>query len=211
MPEPVSNLNGTPFPNNQIPQSHDQSRFRPACSSIFSRCRIRARQMRLSTTTCRTSLRLSAAIRAMRAWTKTSHPSNPSLLRFTYKRRQNREAAVRTCASNNLNGSALGGPITIPQRTWSLIGRIQLRHHSAHRKRVPGWVDWPAPSQSYGISGSGIENELGLTPYITQSPQFLAERKYCCRTFVSRVSSARAAWAPIGSRPRPISSWTTSR
>jgi hypothetical protein len=45
--------------------------------------------------------------------------------RFTYKLRSNSELPC-ACASNNLNGSALGGAVEIPQRVWSLTGPTTL-------------------------------------------------------------------------------------
>jgi len=92
--------------------------------------------------------------------------------RFTYKERQLQELPC-ACASNNLNGSALGGSILLPQHYWSLTGAHNwvIGPHLVNEFRA-GWTGLHQ-IQSYGISGSGIENELGLTPYITEGQSFL--------------------------------------
>jgi hypothetical protein len=92
--------------------------------------------------------------------------------RFTYKERQN-QLLPCNCTSNNLNNSALDGAMLIPQHYWSLTGAHNwvIGPHLVNEFRA-GWTGLHQ-SRGFGISGSGIENEVGLTPYITQSQSSL--------------------------------------
>jgi hypothetical protein len=89
--------------------------------------------------------------------------------RFTYKERQNQLLPSATTNPTSLNGTALGGAILLPQHYWSLTGAHNwvIGPHLVNEFRA-GWTGLHQ-IQSYGISGSTIESELGLTPYITQS------------------------------------------
>ena len=92
--------------------------------------------------------------------------------RFTEKARQNQTLPCN-CSSNNLNGSALAGAVLLPQRTWSLTGAYNyvITPHIVNELRG-GWTGLHQ-STSYGISGSAIENQVGLAPYIQEGQSFL--------------------------------------
>jgi hypothetical protein len=169
----VSNLNGTPFPNSQIPASDISPVSAGVLKYLFplpnagpanSVVNNYVQNFPTPITSDQGDARIDQNI--------TSQQS--VFARFTYKLRENSELPC-ACASNNLNGSALGGPIEIPQRTWNLTGAYNyvITPHVVNELRG-GWTGLHQ-AQSYGISGSGIENELGLAPYITQSPKFLAD------------------------------------
>jgi hypothetical protein len=92
--------------------------------------------------------------------------------RFTYKVRQNQRLPCN-CTSNNLNGSALGGAIQIPQHYWSLTGAYNyvISPHVVNEFRT-GWTGFHQ-ILGFGINGATAEDEIGLTPYITQGRSFL--------------------------------------
>ena len=89
--------------------------------------------------------------------------------RFTYKRRENELLPCNCTSPTNLNGSALGGAFQVPQNVWSLTGAYNyvISPRLVNEFRT-GWTGLHQ-AQSFGISGSGIEDALGLTPFITQS------------------------------------------
>ncbi|MBV8903425.1 MAG: hypothetical protein JOZ22_07290, partial [Acidobacteriia bacterium] len=92
--------------------------------------------------------------------------------RFTYKLRQNQMLPCGACAST-LNGTALGGALQTPQRSWSLAGawNFLISPRVVNEFRA-GWTGQHQVT-SFGINGSSIENEVGLTPYITEGASFL--------------------------------------
>jgi hypothetical protein len=93
--------------------------------------------------------------------------------RFTYKRRSVENPPCNGCAST-INGSALSGPVRVPENDWSLTGahNFIITPSMVNEVRV-GWTGSHLAT-SFGVSGATIANELGLTPYITQSPASLA-------------------------------------
>src|SRR5580658_3177082 len=116
----VSNLNGTPFPNSQIPASDISPVSAGVLKYLFplpnagpanSVVNNYVQNFPTPITSDQGDARIDQNI--------TSQQS--VFARFTYKLRENSELPC-ACASNNLNGSALGGPIEIPQRTWNLTG-----------------------------------------------------------------------------------------
>jgi hypothetical protein len=169
----IGNLNGTPFPNNQIPQSMISPVSAGVLKYLFplpnsgpanSVVNNYVQNFPTPISSNQGDARLDQRI--------TSQQS--VFFRFTEKVRQNEELPCGSCTSS-LNGSALGGPITIPQRTWSLSGAYNyvINPHVVNELRG-GWTGLHQ-AQSYGFSGSEIENQLGLTPYITQSQKFLQD------------------------------------
>jgi hypothetical protein len=94
--------------------------------------------------------------------------------RFTYKVRQNQQPPCGGCASS-LNGTALGGSVLTPQHYWSLTGAYNyvITPHVVNEFRA-GWTGLHQVT-GYGISGSTIEDQVGLTPFITQGRSFLQQ------------------------------------
>ena len=104
----VRDLNGNPFPNSQIPASRYQSGLGrrneiPLPAAQCGPCQLSGQQ-------------LCGELPDADQQRSGGCPRRPEhhvpairLCRFTYKLRQNAELAVRPAASNNLNGSALGG------------------------------------------------------------------------------------------------------
>ena len=94
--------------------------------------------------------------------------------RFTYKRKGDQRVPCNTCAST-LNGTALGGAVQVPENDWSLTGAhdwvISPRIVNEFRA---GWTGLHQAT-AFGISGSQIEDQLGLTPYIQQGHAFLGQ------------------------------------
>jgi hypothetical protein len=94
--------------------------------------------------------------------------------RFTEKERANAQPPCGACAST-LNGTALGGAVVTPQRYWSLTGAYNyvISPHIVNEFRT-GWTGLHQAT-TFGISGSSIEDQTGLTPYIQQGRSFLQQ------------------------------------
>jgi Carboxypeptidase regulatory-like domain/TonB dependent receptor len=94
--------------------------------------------------------------------------------RFTYKRKGDQRVPCNTCAST-LNGSALGGAVLVPENDWSLTGAYNwvISPRIVNEFRA-GWTGLHQAT-AFGISGSQIEDQLGLTPYIQQGHAFLGQ------------------------------------
>jgi hypothetical protein len=169
----INDLNGTPFPNNQIPQSM----INPVSANILKFLfplpntgppNAIANNFVENFPTPITSNQGDARV------DENITSKQSAFARFTYKRRLN-EKIPCNCASNNLNGSALGGPITIPENDWSLMGAYNyvISPKIVNEFRT-GWSGLHQAT-SYGISGSSIEDAVGLTPYITEGRSFLED------------------------------------
>jgi hypothetical protein len=100
-------------------------------------------------------------------------PKQQVFARFTYKVRQNQQLPCACTNPTSLNGSALGGAVQIPQHYWSLTGAYNwvISPHVVNEFRA-GWTGFHQ-IQSYGINGATAEDEIGLTPYITEGRSFL--------------------------------------
>jgi hypothetical protein len=93
--------------------------------------------------------------------------------RFTYKRRNVENPPCNACATVT-NGTALGGPVLVPENDWSLTGAYNYIISPRLVNEFRGGWTGNHTRTAFGISGSEAESELGLTPYITQSQQALA-------------------------------------
>ena len=169
----IGNLNGTPFPNNQIPQSMISPVSAGVLKYLFPLPNSGPANSVVNNYVQNFPTPISSNQGDARVDQRITSQQSV-FLRFTEKVRQNEQLPCGACTSS-LNGSALGGPITIPQRTWSLSGAYNyvINPHVVNELRG-GWTGLHQ-AQSFGFSGSGIENELGLTPYITQSQKFLQD------------------------------------
>ncbi len=167
-PGAVKDTNGNPFPNNQIPLSQinpvslaiQKYLFPlPNAGSPNSIVNNFVQNFPTPITSDQGDARIDQNITS----------KQQVFARFTYKERQNELLPSATTTPNNLNGTALGGAVLLPQHYWSLTGAHNwiVSPHLVNEFRA-GWTGLHQ-IQSYGISGSGIENELGLTPYITES------------------------------------------
>ena len=95
--------------------------------------------------------------------------------RFTYKHRDDTRLPCDCTDPTNINGSVLGGPLQRPENEWSLTGA----HNWVINPRIvnefrAGWTGFHL-ERKFGILGSQIEDQLGLTPYIQQGREFLAQ------------------------------------
>lgn len=86
--------------------------------------------------------------------------------RFTYKNRNIELPPNGTGAS--LNGSALAGAISAPEKDWSLTGAHNyiISPHMVNELRG-GWTG-SYIDQSLGVTAKTVADETGLTPFLTQ-------------------------------------------
>lgn len=161
----VRDLNGNPYPNSQIPSTAISSVSSailkylfplPNAGSVNSIVNNYVQNFPTPITSNQGDARVDQIL--------TSKQS--VFLRFTEKVRQNETVPT---------GSPLDGAIQIPQRTWSVTGAYNyvISPHIVNEFRG-GWTGLHQV-QSYGISGSTIEDEVGLTPYIVEARSFLQQ------------------------------------
>ena len=129
--------------------------------------------------------------------------------RFTYKVRQN-QLLPCNCASNNLNGSALSGSVTVPQHYWSLTGAYSyvITPHIVNEFRA-GWTGFHQIT-GYGINGAQIEDQVGLTPYIQQNKSFLEKVNATPNVRIAGFQRTGGVGSSI-QQTQTTSSWITSR
>jgi hypothetical protein len=172
-PTQIKDVDGTPFPGNQIPQSRINPVSAGVLKSLFP----------LPNTGAPNAIannyvqNFPTPITSNQGDVRVDHnlTSKQSVFgRFTYKRRENSLPPCNTCAST-LNGTVLGGPVQKPESDWSLTGAhnwiISPRFINEFRA---GWTGLHQAT-TFGISGSQIEDQLGLTPFIPQGHDFLAK------------------------------------
>lgn len=89
--------------------------------------------------------------------------------RFTYKRREVENPPCNGCG-NALSGTVLGGPVSVPEDDWSLTGAYNyiLSPKLVNEFRA-GWTG-NHTTTTFGIPANVIATELGLTPYLAQTP-----------------------------------------
>ena len=169
----VRDLNGNPFPGKQIPLSAQSDVSKNVLKYLFP----------LPNTGDPNSVvnnyvtNFPTPIKSDQGDARVDQNINPKqqvFARFTYKVRQNRQPPCAGCAAP-LNGTALGGSVLTPQHYWSLTGAYNyvISPHVVNEFRT-GWTGLHQVT-SYGISGSTIEDQVGLTPFITQGRSFLQQ------------------------------------
>ena len=81
--------------------------------------------------------------------------------RFTYKRR---------AVENTPTATPLVGPISVPENDFALTGAHNYIISAHLVNEFRGGFSGANSSQGYGIVASAIANQLGLTPYLPQTP-----------------------------------------
>jgi hypothetical protein len=167
----VRDLSGTPYPNNQVPDSAISPVSKSIMKYLFPLPNAGAPNAIVNNFVQNFPTPIVSDQGDARVDQYVSSRQTV-FARFTEKLRQN-QLLPCNCTSNNLNGSALGGAVLVPQRTWSVTGAYNfvISPKVVNEFRA-GWTGLHQ-AQSYGISGSGIEDALGLTPYITEGRSFL--------------------------------------
>ncbi|PWU07260.1 MAG: hypothetical protein C5B51_10425 [Terriglobia bacterium] len=169
----IKDVDGTPFAGNQIPQSRINSVSAGVLKYLFPLPNTGApnaisnnyvQNFPVPIGSNQGDIRLDQNI--------TSKQS--AFARFTYKRKADQRVPCNTCASS-LNGTALGGAVLVPENDWSLTGA----HNWVISPRIvnefrAGWTGLHQATK-FGIAGSQIEDQLGLTPFIQQGRDFLSQ------------------------------------
>src|SRR5215469_5022232 len=167
----VRDLNGTPYTGNQIPDSAISPVSKAIMKYLFPLLNAGAPNAIVNNYV----QNFPTPIKSDQGDLRLDHnltSKQQVFARFTYKTRQN-QLLPCNCSSNNLNGSALGGAVQIPQHYWSLTGAYNyvITPHIVNEFRT-GWTGFHQ-ILGYGINGATAEDEIGLTPYITQARSFV--------------------------------------
>ena len=167
----VRDLSGTPYPGNQIPDSAISPVSKAIMRTLFPLPNAGAPNAVVNNYVQNFPTPIKSDQGDVRL-DQNLTPKQQVFARFTYKVRQN-SLLPCNCSSNNLNGSALGGSVTLPQHYWSLTGAYNwvITPHIVNEFRA-GWTGFHQ-IQGFGINGGQIEDQVGLTPYIQQSKSFL--------------------------------------
>jgi hypothetical protein len=167
----IKDVDGTPFPGNQIPRE----RISPVSAGVLKYL------FPLPNTGAPNDIannyvqNFPTPITSNQGDLRLDHniTSNQSVFaRFTYKRRENQLIPCNTCTST-LNGTVMGGPVLKPENDWSFTAAHNwvISPQFINEFRA-GWTGLHQATK-FGISGSLIEDQLGLTPYIPQGHDFL--------------------------------------
>jgi hypothetical protein len=166
LPKVVKNLSGVPFPNNQIPLSAINPFSLAALKYLYPTPNTGspnaiANNYVQNFPTPKSSNQGDARI------DQNITPKQSAFARFTYKRREVENPPCNGCSSS-LNGSALAGPVSVPENDWSLTGAYNwiVSPRTVNEFRV-GWTGSHVTT-SIGIPASTIAGEVGLTPYLSQ-------------------------------------------
>jgi len=167
----VRNLSGTPYSNNQVPDSAISPVSKAVMKYLFPLPNAGAPNAIVNNYV----QNFPTPIKSDQGDTRLDQnitSKQQVFARFTYKVRQN-QLLPCNCTSNNLNGSALGGAVQIPQHYWSLTGAYNfVISPTVVNEFRTGWTGFHQIS-GYGINGATAEDEIGLTPYITQGRSFV--------------------------------------
>jgi hypothetical protein len=162
-PTQIKNIDGTPFPNNQITNINPLSAA--LMKALFPLPNIGAPNAITNNFVQNFPTPLSSNQGDVRVDHNISS-AQTIFGRLTYKHRD--RSAVPT-------GSALGGGIVRPENDYSLTGAHNwvINTRTVNEFRA-GWTGFNT-SSTFGINGGQIEDQLGLTPYITQGHDFLSK------------------------------------
>ncbi len=163
---PVKDLNGTPFPGNQVPQSVITPFSQAVLKYLFPLPNTGAPNAISNNYVQNFPTPKSSNQGDVRV--DQNITSKQSVFgRFTYKSREISNPPCNGCASS-LNGSALSGGVAVPENDWSLTGAYNyvIGAHMVNEFRV-GWTGSHVAT-SVGTPASLIASEVGLSPFLTQ-------------------------------------------
>ena len=168
----VRDLNGTPYPGNQIPQSAISPVSRAIMQSLFPLPNSGPANSVVNNYVQNFPTPISSDQADVRL-DQNLTSKQQVFVRFTYKYKDQDLLPSGTTSATSLNGSALGGSVLRPQHYWSLTGAYNyvITPHIVNEFRA-GWTGFHQITGN-GLNGSSVENEVGLTPYITEGQSFL--------------------------------------
>src|SRR5262245_53045776 len=167
-PNQIRDVDGTPFPGNQIPAS----RISPLSSGVMKALfplpnagapnAIANNYVENFPTPIKSN---QGDVRVDQNITSTQS----FFARLTYKSRQSTFAPCNLCTTGNnspLNGSVLAGAVQRPENDWSLAGSYNwvISPQIVNEFRA-GWTGFHQ-STALGISSTQIADDLGLSPYV---------------------------------------------
>jgi hypothetical protein len=163
---PVKDLNGTPFPGNQVPQSAITPFSQAVLKYLFPLPNTGAPNAIANNFVQNFPTPKSSDQGDIRV-DQNITGAQSVFGRFTYKSRLIANPPCNGCASS-LNGSALSGGVSVPEDDWSLTGAYNyvLGAHMVNEFRV-GWTGSHVTT-SLGIPATQIAQETGIAPFLTQ-------------------------------------------
>jgi hypothetical protein len=171
-PNQIRDVDGTPFPGNQIPASRISPLSAAILKSLFpppnagapdAIARNYVQNFPTPITSNQGDLRIDHNITS----------SQTVFGRLTFKHREDTRLPCDCLDPTNLNGSVLHGAFQRPENEWSLTGAHNwIINSSIVNEFRAGWTGFHL-TRTFGITGSQIEDQLGLTPYIRQDRHFL--------------------------------------
>ena len=169
--KPVKDLNGVPFAGNQIPQSQ----INPVSAAILKYLFPLPNAGPANAIANNYVQNFATPINSDQGDARIDQnitSRQTAFARFTYKRKES-EYPPCNCTTTSTNGSALAGAVLRPENDWSLTGAHNwVISPTVVNEFRAGWSGLHTGS-SYGITGDQISNEVGIAPYIQQSPSFL--------------------------------------
>jgi hypothetical protein len=166
LPTTVNDLNGTPFPNNQIPLTQITPFSQAVMKYLFPVANTGAPNSISQNYVQNFPTPKNSDQGDIRVDQNIS--SRQSVFgRFTYK---NRDIGYPPCSgcTSTLNGTALGGAVSAPEKDWGLTGahNFIINPHMVNELRG-GWTGSYVDT-TIGLLAKTIADETGLTPYLNQ-------------------------------------------
>lgn len=168
----VRDLSGTPYSNNQVPDSAISPVSKAIMKYLFPLPNAGAPNAVVSNYIQNFPTPIKSDQGDIRL-DQNATSKQQVFARFTYKVRQNQLLPCNCTNPTSPTGSALGGAVQIPQHYWSLTGAYNyvVSPHIVNEFRT-GWTGFHQ-IQGFGINGATAEDEIGLTPYIQQGRSFV--------------------------------------
>ena len=168
----VRNLSGVPYSGNQIPQSDISPVSKAIMQTLFPLPNAGAPNSVVNNYVQNFPTPISSDQGDVRL-DQNLTSKQQVFVRFTYKYKDQDLLPSGTTSPTSLSGSALGGSVLRPQHYWSLTGAYNyvITPHIVNEFRA-GWTGFHQIT-SNGLNGSSVENEVGITPYITEGQSFL--------------------------------------
>jgi hypothetical protein len=172
LPKQINDVDGTPFPGNQI------TKINPLSAAIMEALFPKPNSGAPNAITNNYVQNFPTPISSNQGDGRVDHNINSAQTifgRLTYKHRDQNRLPSGSTTPGSLSGSALAGGVVRPENDWSLTGAHNwvINAHVVNEFRA-GWTGFNA-SSSFGINGGQIEDQLGLTPYIPQGHDFLSK------------------------------------
>ena len=171
-PNQIKDLDGTPFSGNKIPLSRISKLAMGVNDLLFPKPNTGAPNSVVQNYVQNFPVPIGSNQGDMRIDQNITSKQS-AFARFTYKHKDSNYLPCNCTDPTNINGSALQGPFVRPEIDWSLTGAYNwvISPRIVNEFRT-GWTGLHTGS-TMGIQASTIADQLGLSPYIQQSRDFL--------------------------------------